>query len=363
MINWDNLLQAIREDKCVILLCPNMLEIQVEGEDRPLHPYLMETLRSEHARDLLAYYEQDELFLFRKDSAKNESYFTLKGRLKKHPLAPGLLRKLAAVRLHLLLSFSPYLNPAQTFPRLEILYPFRFGFYHMKRGAEGVAEPTAERPLLYDLFGSIEEEESLILTYADLFEYIKSILGARELDTGLKAALQRTRYFIFLGFQFEKWYVQLMLRLLRSINDNHSAYTWVPRQAEVDPEVMDVLTEEFDIRIIRDQEGARSFVDQLHERCAEVGLLRPDPSEGAGPYEQIKQMLEQDNLEDAAEFLTDHFEANAEEELVNEAINLSGQISRLARKERQGILTQEEAGIARNKLRRSLQSLNEELRA
>ncbi len=361
MINWDHLLQAIREDKCVVLLGPNMLEIDVDGESRPLHPYLMETIRQEHERNLLAYYKHDELFLFGKRSAQNESYFTLKDQLKKHPLVPDLLRKLASIQLHLLLSFSPYLNPRQTFPRLEIPYLFNYGFYHMKRCGAEMDAPTADRPLLYDLFGCIEDEESLILTHADLFEYIKSILGARELGSSLKAALQRARYFVFLGFQFEKWYVQLLLRLIRSINDSHVAYTWVPEQTEVDQAVMNVLDGEFDIRIIRDQEGVRAFIDQLHTQCAAAGLLRPDPAAGAGPSERVKQMVEQDRLEDALAFLTDHFEDIGEDEFLDEAISLSGRLSRQKRKERQGIVTEEEASASRAKLRFNLLSLNEEL--
>ena len=111
----------------------------------------------------------------------------------------------------------------------------------------------------------------------------------------------------------------------------------------------------------RDKEGVRSFIDQLYGNCAAAGLLRPEPSEGVGPYEEINQLLKQDHLEEAADFLTDVFEAKEEEDLINDAISLSGRISRLTRKERQGILTQEEARIERNKLRLSLQSLNQEL--
>ncbi len=360
MINWDNLITAMQEDKVVLLLGPQMFELEVEGKKEPLHSYLIQTIQDQHQKDLLAFYPQDGLFLFRKDSAKNESYFTLKNQLSKYPLAGDLLRKITALPIHLLLSFSPYVNPAKTFPKLEIPYFFNFGFYHKKRGAEETPAPDTAHPLIYDMFGSIEEEESLILTHDDLFEYIRSVLGAKELHTSLKTVLQKARYFIFLGFPFEKWYVQLMLRLLSSINPQHSAYTWV--EDGQDDSILTFLDNEFGIEIIRDQTGVQTFVEALHAQCDKMNLLRPDPSEGQGPYERIQQMLGKDLLEDAVAFMMDFLEEK-EEDLFDEAMQINGRISRLERKANQGIITQEEIDVARNKLRLSLEAVNKQIQA
>jgi DNA-directed RNA polymerase subunit L len=361
MINWDNLIQGMKENKVVLLLGPNMFELEVEGEKHPLQSYLVKALQQYHERDLMAFYEQDGLFLFRKDSAKNESYFTLKTQLEKRAIVGDLLEKLTAIPIHLYLSFSPYLNPPKTFDKLGIRYFFHHGFYHKKRGAEETPEIDAERPLIYDMFGSIEEEESLILTHDDLFEYIRSILGAKELHTTLKAELQRARFFVFLGFPFEKWYVQLMLRLLSSINDQHKAYTWISEERGQDQEVLSFLDNEFGIEIIQDRAGVKAFVEQFYDQCEKAGLLRPDPSEGQGPFERIQQMLGKDMLEDAVEYMTDHLE-DRDEDLFELAMGQSAILNRLARKASQGIMTQEEVDVKRNKIRLALTDINQQIK-
>lgn len=358
MINWDNLITAMKEDKVVLLLGPNLFSIQEDGKPSALHPYLSQAIQENHAKDLLAYYQEEDLFLFQKPAAKNESYFTLKNQLEKNPLSSHILENLMAIPIHLYLSFTPYLNPPRSFPKLEIPYFFHYGFYHKKRGAEDTPEPNGEQPLFYDMFGSIEEEESLILTHDDLFEYIRSIMGAKELHTTLKTVLQRARYFIFLGVPFEKWYVQLMLRLLSSINHQHSAYTWVKEKQDLS--ALSFLGNEFGIEIISDKTGAETFVQQLYERCDQQNLLRPDPSEGQGPYERIQQLLGKDLLEDAVNFMVDFLE-DKEEDLFDDAMGLSARLSRLGRKAEQGIITQEEVEVGRNKLRLSLENINKQI--
>ena len=56
--SWEILLDAIREEQCVFLLGPNMLEIQENGTNRPLHPFLVDKLMQEHKQNPLPYYEQ-----------------------------------------------------------------------------------------------------------------------------------------------------------------------------------------------------------------------------------------------------------------------------------------------------------------
>lgn len=76
------------------------------------------------------------------------------------------------------------------------------------------AEPDTQHPLVYHLFGNLQEPDSLVLTEDDFFDYligitrnndkIPSIIRERLTDTSL----------LFLGFRMEDWYFRVFFRTL-----------------------------------------------------------------------------------------------------------------------------------------------------
>ena len=199
----------------------------------------------------------------------------------------------------------------------------------------------------------------MVLTYADLFDYIKAILGGKELDTGLKAIFKRTRYFIFLGFQFDKWYVQLVLRLLKSIKGEQAEATWTaPKEPQHQP-IVEFLDKEFSIRIIQKISNVREFVQTLHQKCEEEGLLRLEKSSNGQARaellsERIAGCIASDELEEALDLAINFFEKRRMDEEKDGCYALSGRLSRLQQKEIKGIISHDEANLERNKIRDAL---------
>ncbi len=81
---------------------------------------------------------------------------------------------------------------------------FNFDFYNKKQNPQAIEKPTRDKPLIYNLFGNVEFEGSLVLTYDDLFNYLISIFGKQELHKDLRMELRTARMILFLGFKFEK---------------------------------------------------------------------------------------------------------------------------------------------------------------
>ncbi|MEZ4852219.1 MAG: SIR2 family protein [Bacteroidia bacterium] len=272
-----------------------------------------------------------------------------------------------AINLPLIVSFSPFLNPDSLLAEANIPWYFSNHHYHMRREKDNLPMPSEDRSMIYDLFGSLKEEESMVLTYADLFDYIKAILGEKELPTNLQSIFQRSSYFIFLGFQFDKWYVQLILRLLMSIKGEHSPGTWTaPEEVQHQP-IVDFLYNEFRIRIIQDVTNVNAFVDELYQHCSDEGLLRPDEAtmdkaEKNLPSKQMVNFIRRDQLEEALDFAITFFEKINREDEIDDCHALNGRLNRLERKVIQGVISSEESDIKRNEIRVSLLSLNDKIK-
>ena len=368
MRNWTPTIQAIKDGKCLIFLGPQFLEAEVDGETQSLTNVLWSKLREDYKKEISAWYDQDELFLFRDRAAKNEAYFYLKALREKAAVKHDLFQKIVSINLPLIVSFSPFLNPDSLISSANIPWFFTQRHYHMRREKDNLPMPNAERPMIYDLFGSLKEEESMVLTYSDLFDYIKAILGEKELPTNLQSIFQRSSYFIFLGFQFDKWYVQLILRLLKSIKGENSPGIWTaPEEVQHQP-IVDFLENEFQIRIIQNIANVHSFVETLYQQCYDEGLLRPDEeamdeAERNLPSNQMVSFIRKDQLEDALDFAINFFEDRNLEDQIDDCLALNGRLSRLERKKIQGVISADESDLTRNKIRTSLLSLNEQIKA
>src|SRR6185503_4126776 len=92
-------------------------------------------------------------------------------------------------------------------------------FYHKNNAAKVIATPSKENPLIYNLLGDLEVEESLILSHKDLFDYFMSLFGNFKLPDALQTSIVAAKHIIFLGFKFEKWYAQLLLAKFDLEND------------------------------------------------------------------------------------------------------------------------------------------------
>ncbi len=71
--------------------------------------------------------------------------------------------------------------------------------------------------LVYNLFGVYTDMNSMVLTFDDLFDYMLNIMGDNEIN--IKSDLRNYNAVLFFGFQFDKWYFKLLLRLMQFQND------------------------------------------------------------------------------------------------------------------------------------------------
>ena len=196
MINWDLILDTIETEKCVLILGP---EIRQNADGQNINSEFFNSIKINKNPYILKFYENDELFLFPDGMSKTMFYYDVKKNLYNSTVS-DIYDKISKLPFHLFLSVNNDLFLPKAFDSNNLNY--NFSFYNKNQVSVDVKTPSKHKPLIYNLMGDIDLEESIILDYDDLLEFLFSVLGTKPLPLELKNSLQNASNFIFLGFIF-----------------------------------------------------------------------------------------------------------------------------------------------------------------
>lgn len=98
--------------------------------------------------------------------------------------------------------------------------PCNEGWYRINQTQPDAFDETSSRPFVYQLFGKVLDRgsDSLILTQQDRMDYLDSVQGVGKetrLPPALRKAMQDAKCFLFLGFDYEYWYLRVLLHVLK----------------------------------------------------------------------------------------------------------------------------------------------------
>lgn len=98
--------------------------------------------------------------------------------------------------------------------------PCNEGWYRINQTQPDVFDETSSRPFVYQLFGKVLDKgsDSLILTQQDRMDYLDSVQGVGKetrLPPALRKSMQDAKCFLFLGFDYEYWYLRVLLHVLK----------------------------------------------------------------------------------------------------------------------------------------------------
>lgn len=125
-------------------------------------------------------------------------------------------RHLAQLPFKLCISASPDSLMVNALEETKIKRPQR-GWYCFKRDrVMRLSTLTPAQPLVYYLFGHHEDRESLVLTEADLIDFLVAVVrGAPPVPDQVRSILRDpSASFLFLGFGFQNWYLRVLLKVL-----------------------------------------------------------------------------------------------------------------------------------------------------
>ena len=212
------LVERINRGDCVLVLGPRVAVRPGDPERRPLDSLLAQELiesigvagaeASLHrAADLYYRTRQDrvELDVAVQDFYERESVATT-----------DFHRDLAKLPFRLCISASPDSLMFNAFAATEGKTPQK-GYYSFRPfNTPRLSRPTAERPVVYHLFGHHEEAKSLVLTEGDLIDFLVAIVrGAPAVPDQVRSMLaDPAASFLFIGFGFQNWYLRVLLQVM-----------------------------------------------------------------------------------------------------------------------------------------------------
>lgn len=264
--DWNNLIKEIERGHCAIFLGHGLLS---DTDGTPMYARYCDKLAKEHEDLINMYYPEENFFLFK--TLKNRRKFTNEIDDFYNALKPDieLYQKLAEIPVSLYISISP-----DNFLEKILDENAQVAYFNDPKNKGMEIEASKEKPLIYHIFGSTEDSNSLLLSHDDLFDFFKNILGEQSLPKTIKKFFKEDAggEVIFLGFIFRKWYVQLLLRLFNlSKTDNELNRTAYVNTAPLEEEKI-FATQHFQMEFI--ESDIKEFVETLHQKCKEKGILR-----------------------------------------------------------------------------------------
>lgn len=249
-----NLIRALQNRECILLLGPEAATLERNGKSVSLQTLLIEHLISELksrnpgaslvARPNLAYVAkmlEDAIFV--QEVSKKATYSRENARAELNDLIAAfydqysfadfpVYRQVAKMPFHFVVETTPAPYLAQALDD-ENKFDARCIYYHYANPTHnnsskiGENEIRPDAPLVYQLFGSAEQPDSMIVTERDQLAFIDALLQQENTAgipnsvaihfTSLKdknTTQQFDKTFLILGFDFNEWQLRLIMYLI-----------------------------------------------------------------------------------------------------------------------------------------------------
>lgn len=287
-MNIDLLLEELEEGKCALVLGPEFHLINSEKEEAitSLRDYLYQTERLKE----MQYLSEDGFFYLKGDpNERGDQKQKISSGIRHYyeelkPPIPDHYLFLARLPFHLIISLSPDELIRNAFD--EIKKPYEYTYFAMgeyfgednRRKSDGpINDASSGKPMIFNLLGSNKNRESMVFTYDSLFKFFYNLFPLEKLSQKFKAAVYNTSSFLFLGFNYDKWYLKLIFFLLTKIREdkgsggNLAIYTGDDKTAKVKEFYKDQMSFKFN------EVKAYEFIKSLYSQAVEKKLVYVTP--------------------------------------------------------------------------------------
>jgi hypothetical protein len=233
--NWIALTRAINYKKCILLLGPDAAMEEVEGgKFRPC----TDILANELATDIKELLQSKRWNIDTNDLPQVSQYYKMNYdryvleekvtsfyAARNHLTSP-LHKNLAQLPFYLIITSTwdkMFVNACALAESSTLKKPIVEFFNFNRPGEEPDQEKkniimgTIDRPLIYQLYGGLQDPESMAITENDLLSLLVNVIsGATPLPANILSELtSRDKSLLFLGFGFRHWYLRLLLHLIK----------------------------------------------------------------------------------------------------------------------------------------------------
>ncbi|MGA3244842.1 MAG: toll/interleukin-1 receptor domain-containing protein [Bacteroidota bacterium] len=226
--DWQTLIYAIKNGNCILMLGPEA-SFEREGDlTRPLTEVLAKKLvasdESGESRTAIEKWKVDLTNL-----AQVALCLITEGVKAHEELMPAVVdfytarrkdtsefhRDLAALPFYLTIVSTPDSLMYQSFKNAGKNPIVKWYNLHGPQ-PDSIPEGTKQQPLVFHLYGSVDDSVSLVLSEDDLIDFLMKVGSSRpSLPRNLLEEIRRKeKSFLFLGFGFKHWYLRVLLHVL-----------------------------------------------------------------------------------------------------------------------------------------------------
>jgi hypothetical protein len=270
----DHLLEIIndiRDENCVLIIGSDMYDFENKSFFEVMcEDFLKEAQYKEIFDNDSQYVFLNEELLQLKPGTNEYTVLKMMQRFyQKQTVFDEPLKKISLIPYHLIISLMPDDRLQRIFTEQKLA--FNYGYYPTEEVFKPITEkPSREKPLIYNLLGDFKEKDAVI-TFDNMFSYLSNIMGKKGLPQVIEESLKKASTFIFLGVHFERWHVQLLLKLitykkrvnysiLKNGNDN-DVCLFVGRRLELELLKNDPI----------------DFLNLIYENCLKQNILKRIP--------------------------------------------------------------------------------------
>lgn len=294
--DWECLIDPIQTGKCILMLGPDAAGEQIDDHYKPLTEILANYLaESSHINEVA---ENVGISIDASNLAQVSLYYEMKTKRRVRPKVEEFYKKrqdytsefhedLAALPFQLTVTSTPddmfynALKKANKYP-MRAHYDFSGNKNDFIAGGTG----TADKPLVFYLYGTIENPNSLVLTENDFLDFLVKIAsGNPPLPSNILSELRdKEKSFLFLGFGFRYWYLRILLHILQIESKKYSSFALEPfdvnrlRNTIYYFSESDYRIQIFNVELTRFAQELRSRYEKLSPASSSKPTIRDAPT-------------------------------------------------------------------------------------
>ncbi len=310
--DWGELRLAFEKNALVLVVGPLLSTVpDAKGAPQPVHEAL-----ASHLIDVLD--ERD-----RPDPGTDLTTVAgivvrEKGRLSLEVAIDNFFRKplpvnslqeiLAQLPFHIIINVARDKQICTALDRFNVKY--REEIYHFQQPHNFTYSPTDNRTFVFHLLGAVNYKDeatgkiektldSLVMTGSDQVEFLKQVVQTeRKIPNSLLAELNDTKTYLFVGFNFNEWYLRLLPYCLGLSDEVNAMPSWALHSGpgELNYATTVFFRSRYKVNFMKLPEA--DFVQDLFNRYKTELAVAETPAEPAAGH-QIKVLIVSDPADDA----------------------------------------------------------------
>ncbi|MBX2827953.1 MAG: toll/interleukin-1 receptor domain-containing protein [Flavobacteriaceae bacterium] len=259
----------VDQSECVLLLGP---ELSVNAAGVSAIDYF--SALSEK-NNVAHYFPNENLFGFVSKQAEEDARYEVVD-FYENCANMELLQLIYRIKIPLIINVCPDRSLNDYFRR-QLNNDFTQGYFSIREyhNNQEMPSPTKNNPVIYNLFGRVDSEQSLIITHSLLYETMDKLLQDHSLPENIERFLQKASCYIFLGFKYDSWQYQLACHKLRVKDKDLSSQVLSTPEYEEGHPVGFIMCNHFSVNFT--PLSAAETLKQIIKNCNKNTLRKDNP--------------------------------------------------------------------------------------